>query len=488
MICALVEGGGKAHVPYRDSQLTRLLQDSLGGNAKTVMIANMGPADYNFDETVNTLRYANRAKNIKNKPKINEDPKDALLRQFQDQIAALKAKLDSKGGGGGTKKGGKRKKKVVNEYGEEIEVEVDDNADLEQQAIELERQERAKLEEEAAALRENQALSAQEKARLAANIKARTQELEQEKRAKAELAAEIALMEGKLLGPNNVIALTKEQEQKIAERRAAVQAQRENEAAKQQELDGLEEEYTIIQQNFSSKQHEAEVKTKKLRKVFSRLNSAKSEIEDLQAEFARAREELFQTTADLQRELKLRQMIIEHFIPPEEASKIKTRAVYDDEYDEWRLTPLGHSNGAQGPIQVVKRPMSAVSGSRHAITHDARMRSNIDRNPRYRPENIYIVDLDLPERTTQDYVGPAVDPRVKAALDDAVREEDDMTIEANPDDFLATGMRNARRREKAQKRGEPKSVPRSPRARPQKPSEPQIPKSRGLVSKRQHFA
>jgi len=51
------------------------LQDSLGGNTKTVMIANIGPADYNLDETISTLRYANRAKNIKNKPRINEDPK-----------------------------------------------------------------------------------------------------------------------------------------------------------------------------------------------------------------------------------------------------------------------------------------------------------------------------------------------------------------------------------------------------------------------------
>ena len=60
-----------------------LFQDSLGGNTKTVMVANVGPADWNFDETLSTLRYANRAKNIKNKPRINEDPKDAMLREFQ---------------------------------------------------------------------------------------------------------------------------------------------------------------------------------------------------------------------------------------------------------------------------------------------------------------------------------------------------------------------------------------------------------------------
>ena len=58
------------------------------------MVANVGPADYNFDETITTLRYANRAKSIKNKPKINEDPKDAILRQFQEEIEKLKAQLE----------------------------------------------------------------------------------------------------------------------------------------------------------------------------------------------------------------------------------------------------------------------------------------------------------------------------------------------------------------------------------------------------------
>ena len=81
------------YIPYRDSKLTRLLQDSLGGNTKTMMIANIGPADYNYDETLNTLRYASRAKNIQNKPRINEDPKDALLREYQEEITKLREQL-----------------------------------------------------------------------------------------------------------------------------------------------------------------------------------------------------------------------------------------------------------------------------------------------------------------------------------------------------------------------------------------------------------
>merc|ERR1712240_31033 len=97
VISSLVDGKS-VHVPYRDSKLTRLLQDSLGGNARTVMVANLGPASYNYDESVTTLRYANRAKNIKNKPRINEDPKDALLREFQEEIARLKAQINQKSG------------------------------------------------------------------------------------------------------------------------------------------------------------------------------------------------------------------------------------------------------------------------------------------------------------------------------------------------------------------------------------------------------
>lgn len=65
VITSLVDGKSK-HVPYRDSKLTRLLQDSLGGNVKTCMIANISPSASSYEETLSTLRYADRAKRIKN--------------------------------------------------------------------------------------------------------------------------------------------------------------------------------------------------------------------------------------------------------------------------------------------------------------------------------------------------------------------------------------------------------------------------------------
>ncbi|KAJ6685868.1 CHROMOSOME-ASSOCIATED KINESIN KIF4A-LIKE PROTEIN [Salix purpurea] len=86
------------HVPYRDSKLTRLLQDSLGGNSRTVMIACISPADINAEETLNTLKYANRARNIQNKPIVNRDPMSSEMLKMRQQLEYLQAELFARGG------------------------------------------------------------------------------------------------------------------------------------------------------------------------------------------------------------------------------------------------------------------------------------------------------------------------------------------------------------------------------------------------------
>ncbi|KAL0642680.1 hypothetical protein Bca4012_040970 [Brassica carinata] len=88
-----------AHVPYRDSKLTRLLQDSLGGNSRTVMIACISPADINAEETLNTLKYANRARNIRNKPVVNRDPVSSEMIKMRQQLEYLQAELSLRNGG-----------------------------------------------------------------------------------------------------------------------------------------------------------------------------------------------------------------------------------------------------------------------------------------------------------------------------------------------------------------------------------------------------
>ncbi|TGJ82425.1 hypothetical protein E0Z10_g6343 [Xylaria hypoxylon] len=92
VINALVDRS--AHIPYRESKLTRLLQDSLGGRTKTCIIATVSPAKSNLEETISTLDYAFRAKNIRNKPQVNQMiRKGALLREFTNEIEKLKSEL-----------------------------------------------------------------------------------------------------------------------------------------------------------------------------------------------------------------------------------------------------------------------------------------------------------------------------------------------------------------------------------------------------------
>ncbi|XP_068457502.1 kinesin family member 4 isoform X2 [Clinocottus analis] len=87
------ESKKSSFVPYRDSKLTRLLQDSLGGNSHTLMIACVSPADSNMEETINTLRYADRARKIKNKPVLNVDPRVAETNRLRQQVQELQVML-----------------------------------------------------------------------------------------------------------------------------------------------------------------------------------------------------------------------------------------------------------------------------------------------------------------------------------------------------------------------------------------------------------
>ncbi|KAK7807410.1 hypothetical protein U0070_025042 [Myodes glareolus] len=365
VISALVDGKS-THIPYRDSKLTRLLQDSLGGNAKTVMVANVGPASYNVEETLTTLRYANRAKNIKNKPRVNEDPKDALLREFQEEIARLKAQLEKRSigrrkrrekrrEGGGSGGGGEEEE----EEGEEGEEEGDDKDDYW-------REQQEKLEIEKRAIVEDHSLA----------------------------------MESKLLvGGKNIVDHTNEQQKILEQKRQEIAEQKRREREIQQQMESRDEETLELKETYTSLQQEVDIKTKKLKKLFSKLQAVKAEIHDLQEEHIKERQELEQTQNELTRELKLKQLA----------------------------------------------------------------------------ENIMLLELDMPSRTTRDYEGPAISPKVQAALDAALQDEDEIQVDASS--FESTANRKPKARPKSgRKSGSSSSSSGNPASQ-------FYPQSRGLVPK-----
>ncbi|XP_076066505.1 kinesin-like protein KIF3B isoform X2 [Oratosquilla oratoria] len=459
VISALVDGKS-THIPYRDSKLTRLLQDSLGGNSKTIMVANIGPASYNYDETLTTLRYANRAKNIKNQPKVNEDPKDAILREYQQEIARLKAQLTQRTG-----KKKKKKKKREEEDEEEEEEQVDESSILEQEKL---------FEEERNKILSNQHMIAEEKEKLLAEMKEKENEVKASREAQEKLLSKICTMESKLLsGGKNIIDHTNEQQRALEHRRHEITEQKKKEREMLQLLEKEEESTCEIASTFSSLQGEVEAKTRKLKKLFAKLQAVKQEMQDIQEEFCRDRSDLQHTQNVLTRELKLKALIIENFISPEEKRKILARAFFDDDEDVWKVRPVVKQTGG-----TLKRPVS--SASRRPMSEYARMQAAVDHNPRYKGENIMVVELDPAVRTTREWEGPVVAPRVAAALEAALTPaEDELNIDASQATLNSSQAVKSTRNKKS--KGKFKSGIRPPMQVPD--SSFSYPKPRGLVPK-----
>uniref|UniRef100_A0AAZ3RK58 Kinesin-like protein n=1 Tax=Oncorhynchus tshawytscha TaxID=74940 RepID=A0AAZ3RK58_ONCTS len=472
VISALVDGRS-THIPYRDSKLTRLLQDSLGGNARTVMVANIGPASYNVEETLTTLRYSNRAKNIKNKPRVNEDPKDALLREFQEEIARLKEQLEKRSG----KKKKKRRRKGV---GEDDGVEPADKVGADYWRVQQE-----KLERERKAIMDDHSLVAEEKQRLLKEKERKMDALKKEQEAGEMLTAKVKAMESKLLmGGKNIVDHTNEQQRILEQKRQEIAEQKRREREMKQQVENRDEETLELKETYSSLQQEVDIKTKKLKKLFAKLQAVKTEIHDVQELHSKERQELEQTQNELTRELKLKHLIIENFIPMEEKNKIVNRAFFDEEDDHWKMRPITRIEDDQ---RMMTRPVSAV-GYRRPLSQHARTSMVMKADVRYKAENILMLEMDLPARTTKEYEEPVIAPMVAAALEDALREEDEIQVDASgfhsslgPTQTTSTG---AGRKPKSgrPKTGKKTVTPTSPYS-PSSPGHPLYPQSRGLVPK-----
>ena len=400
VISALVDGKSQ-HIPYRDSKLTRILQDSLGGNTKTVMCANAGPADYNYDESLSTLRYANRAKNIKNRPVINEDPKDAMLREYQEEIARLKERLSKMPSDDQSAGGGVDKESIIEEY-------------------------RSKTN------RENEAMKAEteaimEKLRSANNQTAEERELLAEKLAKEqkarldmeaerlELRKQLNEMEAKLVIGGEFANNARKHEAELRLASQELTARKEQELAMMRKMSEQEEEKLHLEEKYSSLAEEVQSKTKKLKKIWAKYQQAKTEIEDLEREHLTENNETVDSVRALTKQLKLKEFIISSFIPPKYALLYDSvenggRAVYDESREAWSIPGL-KTNGNK-----LMRGRRSADGSRRPETEYARRRRMVDPNIRWRTDNIVDLDIEMPGRSTPDFEDPNTPEKIASIL------------------------------------------------------------------------
>ncbi|XP_014678184.1 PREDICTED: kinesin-like protein KIF3A [Priapulus caudatus] len=345
VISALVDGKS-THVPYRNSKLTRLLQDSLGGNSKTVMCANIGPADYNYDESISTLRYANRAKNIQNTARINEDPKDALLRQFQEEIEQLKRQLDEGSDVSGAEASG-------DDSGgdDDDDVETGDGGEKRRRRRRSNRVSKdglaeiqAKIEAEKKLLAEKKDMEEEERDRMKADLEKREQHLQKTQGEHDQLVHRLQAIEKKIIvGGENLLEKAEEQERLLAESARELEERCRQEEALRLALQEKEAERLDIEEKYSNLQEEAAGKTKKLKKVWTMLMSAKSELGDQQQEHQREMEGLLENVRQLSRELRLQMLVIDGFIPAEYQETIDEHVHWNEDIGEWQLKCVAYT-------------------------------------------------------------------------------------------------------------------------------------------------
>ncbi|XP_003829344.1 kinesin-like protein KIF3A isoform X2 [Pan paniscus] len=346
VISALVDGKS-THVPYRNSKLTRLLQDSLGGNSKTMMCANIGPADYNYDETISTLRYANRAKNIKNKARINEDPKDALLRQFQKEIEELKKKLEEgEEISGSDISGSEEDDDEEGEVGEDGEKRKKrkDQAGKKKVSPDKMIEMQAKIDEERKALETKLDMEEEERNKARAELEKREKDLLKAQQEHQSLLEKLSALEKKVIvGGVDLLAKAEEQEKLLEESNMELEERRKRAEQLRRELEEKEQERLDIEEKYTSLQEEAQGKTKKLKKVWTMLMAAKSEMADLQQEHQREIEGLLENIRQLSRELRLQMLIIDNFIPRDYQEMIENYVHWNEDIGEWQLKCVAYT-------------------------------------------------------------------------------------------------------------------------------------------------
>ncbi|KAL4490988.1 hypothetical protein ABPG72_008724 [Tetrahymena utriculariae] len=419
VISALVDN--KPYIPYRDSKLTRLLQDSLGGNTKTVMIANIGPVDYNYDETISTLRYANRAKSIKNRPKINEDPKDAMIREFQEEINRLKVELQRKMGGNiqiGPDKVVEVQKVVVvtdEQKLKELEEQIQREKNLLQSTVGKKREQ---IERDLADSRE-------QKEKLEKQLKEKEEQVAKQAQEQEKYLQQIREMESKIIQGNKLKETQREKEKELIKLQIELEQRKQDERRNQEELEKKSDLVIETQKQYKNLQEEIDAKTKKLNNIVERIKQAREQTNEIHETRLREKEILLDENRTITKELKLIDLIIEHFIPQNEVKKLEQKLIFSDEDGDWNIKEDTNEN------HKISRPAS-VFGFKRPICESARMAIKFgDSNPRFRTDNILQLDLELPEKITEDFDGN-VSQKVQETINIALNEdEEELQMMAN---------------------------------------------------------
>lgn len=322
---------GKKHVPFRDSKLTKMLQDSLGGNSKTIMIANIGPADMNYEETVSTLRYANRVKQIKTKPKINEDPKDAMIRQYQEELNKLKEEL-AKAGGGGVQvdNGDGENGSIIQSYVPKEKIEEMENK-LKQEKDVMERE----MEKEKKKILESKNTAEDEKMNLLKKLEKKKEDQQVQQKNKEKIFEKLKKLEEKFVIGTETEKKAKENEELLNKNQKELEEQIRKREELQKKINENEELTVIMQKKYTDQKAEVKDKMNIFEKLKGILREVENENQDIEVEYQKQYKELYEVKRNIEKERSYYDSLINYFIPNEYLNWIETQLSYDEMTGEW---------------------------------------------------------------------------------------------------------------------------------------------------------
>ena len=339
------------HIPYRDSKLTMILRDSLGGNARTMMIAAIGPADYNFMETMSTLRYAERAKKIENKPKVNMDPKDALLLKYQEELAALQAQLNGTAGPGGPIKSEEERIK-------DMEAQLEKQRKQLENASKMAKEERVKLEK---ALQDQKSAIDAEKAKRS-KFEERLKEL------------------SKYAVIGDLKKKTEQNEAQIREYKKKLEQRKQKAVALQKEIEERQKRREMVLEKCDNIQAEVQQVSKLFKNNVEQYQNLKLKIPEVQRTIQADRENMAQNLEFLNQQIELYQLIIDNFIPEKEVENIRNNFVFNESKNQWQKKEID-KRGLVQKVTKLEKPKSALGGNHPTVSKDDLKMPNISLSP-----------------------------------------------------------------------------------------------------------
>jgi len=280
-------------------------------------------------ETISTLRYASRAKNIQNRMHINEEPKDALLRHFQEEIARLRKQLEE---------GSSLEEEPPSSEEEEDTADDELEAPLE---IEMESSTVQAVEKKPKKKREK---TDAEKEELAQRKNEHQKEIEHAKTEQETLRNKLVSLEGKILvGGENLLEKAQTQEMLLEQSIAELEKHEKSEEALKQTLQQKATERIDIEERYSTLQDASTGITKKIHRVMQMLMGVKSELADQQQEHQREKEGIYENIRSLSRELALCELVLNSYVPKEYQSMINQYTHWNEDIGEWQLKCVAYT-------------------------------------------------------------------------------------------------------------------------------------------------